>query len=447
VALQDAPPLTEQLRQDVQAFVGGRIETVVGASWNATISPAPSELAIAMLHRLATLETSDLPEDSLGADKVILLCLSTDSVGYHVTARELDCRTRLWGTTVSRAVPQPALLTSAAVEAVLAAFAPLAQIETVEGKDAALRLRAAGLPLRDPKAFGVGPGTLFRPVIRFNDREGNLLPDRPPQVIPWTCLLARQVDSGLVQCEIFTGLRSPLAARGRTEQLAVAVLPPEQSTRLVVHSRVDKDRRLFGYDVYAYRPDDPAFTLLGRTDIKGSLEIPPGEHPLRILVIKSGGEFLARLPLIPGVEPEALAGVPDDDDRLAVEGYITGLQEEIVDIVALRATLIARIRARLNEKKPDEAKQLLGELRQLRTREDLVVVLNEQRRRHYSSDSAVRRKVDKLFNDTREVMVRNLDPSVIDQLAAEVDQALKAKPAAAPASPPKTSAAAGGPVR
>ncbi len=448
LAVQDAPQLTEQARQDVQNFVTGRIESLVGASWNATVSPASPELAIAMLRGLPTLATSDLPEDSLSADKVILLCLSTDSSGYRVAARELDCRTRLWGTTVSRIVGQPALLTSAAVDAVLAAFAPLAEVEDVEGSKAELRLRAAALPLRDPKAIRVGPGTLFRPVIRFNDREGRMLSDRPPQVVPWTCLLAREAENGAVQCEIFTGLRSPLSARrrGRTEQLAVAVRPPEESTRLVVHSRVDKDRKLFGYDVHAYAPDESSSTLLGRTDLAGSLEIPPGEHPLRILVIKSGAEFLARLPIIPGVEPEVLAGIPDDDDRLAVEGYITGLQEEIVDIVALRATLMARIRARLNEEKPEEAKQLVTELRQLRTREDLAVVLNDQRRRFYSGDSAVRRKVDKLFNDTREVMVRNLDPSVIDQLATEVDQALKSKPAA-PTSPAKTSAAASAPVR
>jgi hypothetical protein len=150
VAMDDVPQLSQQSRQDVHSFLDSRIETVVGASWRATISSAPPELAIAMLGGLESVKTSDLSEDSLEADKVILLGLSADAFGYHVAARELDCRTLLWGTTVSRDVPQPALVSSAAVGVVLAAFAPLAQIETVEGKDVTIHLQAAALPLRDP---------------------------------------------------------------------------------------------------------------------------------------------------------------------------------------------------------------------------------------------------------------------------------------------------------
>jgi hypothetical protein len=437
VAIQDAPQLTPQMKQDLQAFVRGRIEALVGSSWNTTVSPASAELALVMLDGLATLQTANLPKESLQADKVILLSLSADVFGYGIAARELDCRTRQWGTTVSRQIAQPALLAGAAVDSVLTAFAPLAQVEKVQGKEVVLRLRAGNLPLRDPKALPINPGTLFRPVLRFNDRDGNIRADRPPQPIPWTYLVTRSVEDTQAHCEIFTGVRSPLSSRrrGLTQQLAVAVLPPERSTRLVVHSRIDQERKLFGYEVYAYSPDDPATTLIGRTALDGQLMIPPAEHPLRLLVIKSGGEFLARLPLVPGLEPKALAGVADDDDRLAVEGHITGLQERIVDLVARRAMLVARIRARLDEGKLEEAQELLSELRQLPNRQQFNVVLEEQSRKFYSSDPIVRRKVDKLFSDTREVMVRNLDPGLIDQVSSEVDQARKSKPAA------KTSAA------
>lgn len=446
VALEDTPQLTARLGQDVREHLAERIESLVGSAWNATVEAAPPELAVGMLRGLEQLGTDDLPAASLSADKVILVSLAADYFGFPLQSRELDCRTRVWGTTVSRDVFQPALLTSAAVDCLLAAFAPLAQIEKVEGKQVSLRLKAAGLPLRDPKAVDVSPGTLFRPVIRTNDRDGKLRADRPPQPIPWSYLLTRNVRGTFAECELFSGLRSPLSARrrGRTEQLAVAVRPPQQDTKLIVHSRVDKSRKLFGYEVFAFSPDAPESTLLGRTDINGAITIPPVEHPLRMLIIKSGGEFLARLPMVPGVEKEALAAVPDDDDRLAVEGYITGLQEEIVDVVAQRATLIARIRARIEEGRPEEARPLLEELRKLPNREGFAVVLNEQRRKVFSSDSAVRRQVDKLFNDTREVMVRNLDPNTIDQVASELSQALKAKPAAAPTT---TGAAPGGAVR
>lgn len=444
VAIEDTPRLTETLSSDVRTFLIERIHTLVGASWDATLSAAPLDLSVAMLGGLDKLATDQLPKESLKQDKVMLISLRADSFGYRLQARELDCRTRLWGTLISREVFQPMLLASAATDVLLASFAPLAQIEKVDGKMVALRVRAASLPPRDPQAVQVVPGTLFRPVIRTNDRDGNLRADKPPQTIPWTYLLTRSIEA-TASCEMFSGLRGPLSARprGRTEQLAVAVAPPEAGTQLIVHSRIDKRKLLSGYEVYSYGADDPTTTLLGRTDSRGRLWIDPNSSPLQMLIIKSGGEFLGRLPIVPGVEPEALAGVADDDDRLAVEGYITGLQEEIVDLVARRTMLAARIRARLEEDKLDEAQKLLTELRQMRGRDDLDVVLREQRRKYFSSDLVVRKKVDKLFADTQQVMVKNLDPRLIDNVAAEVDQALKAR--AAP--PANTGAAATPPAR
>lgn len=432
LALDDVPRLTPQLASDLQLFVANQIEQIIGVSWNAKVELAPAALARSMLRGLPDLQTENLPTDSLALDKVILVCLRASAFGYRLQGRELDCRTHGWGTTVEREVMHAALLPDATFDCARAAFAPLAEIEKVDSKQVALRLRAGGLPARDPQALPVTPGVLFRPVIRFNDRDGNLRTDRPPQRIPWTYLLAREVNGAEATCDLLSGLNSPLSARrrGRTEQLALAVRPPQLPTRLIVHSRVDKKRKLFGYEVYAYGPDTPETILLGRTDMHGAIIVPPADNPLRILVIKSGGEFLARLPILPGVESEALAAVVNDDDRLAVEGYINGLQEEVVDLVARRTTLIAMIRARIDAGEPEEAQKLLEELRKLRDSKEFEVELNEQRRKHFSSDAVVRRKVDKLFDDTRKVIARNLDPTLIEQVSGEVNSALKAKPAA-----------------
>jgi hypothetical protein len=152
VDLTDTPQLTERRGQDVREFLSGSIETLVGSSWNAEVAPPPQELRLALLGGLEKLRTEDLPPTSLSADKVILVRLSADSFGFHLQARELDCRTRFWGTTVSRYVAHPALIASAATDCLLAAFAPLAQVEKVSGKQATLRLRASGLPLRDGRS-------------------------------------------------------------------------------------------------------------------------------------------------------------------------------------------------------------------------------------------------------------------------------------------------------
>lgn len=438
----EVPQISPQLRQDLQDILTDRIDSLVGASWDATVEPAPQMLSLAAVGGLGSVSIDKLPPETLKADKVMIVRLDWSYGGYVVEARELDLHTRLWGTAIRTIVGQPARLSDAALDAMFAAFAPLARVEGVKDSQVSLRLRGGQIPPRDLGLTFVAPHTIFRPVVRFNDRDGEILADKPPTPINWTYLRADTVDAGVVTCQIFTGLRSPLTARrrGRTEQLALAVHPPDAPTELVLSSRTDSSRRLFGYEVVGYDPSGKESAVLGQTDRDGKLTVLPAPFGLRVLVIKSGGELLARLPLVPGVEPVALASVSDDDQRLAVEGYITGLQEEVVDLVARRGTLMARIRAHIAADRLKEAGELLVELRQLATRDDLDIVLSEQRKQYFSGDASIRRKIDKLFDDTRQVLMRNLDPKQIEEVKAEVDQAARAAPAAAsagtaPASP------------
>ena len=218
-------------------------------------------------------------------------------------------------------------------------------------------------------------------------------------------------------------MRSPLNARrrGRIEQLALAVIPPQGSTQLKVVSSGASPRPLAGYSVYSYSPASPAAELLGHTDRGGMALISPGASAMRLLLIKNGDEVLARLPMVPGLMPQAMAALPDDDERLAIEGFVTGVQESIVDAVARREVLLLRARKRLNENKPDEAAALIGEVRRLPSRERYLALLDERRKRVATTDPRLRRHIDKLFADTRKVLGIYLDPRPIDKIEAEVN--------------------------
>jgi hypothetical protein len=441
VAYGDDPALTSLWRSGLEQALAARIAAWIGSSWDARVEPAPLGLAIALVHGANDIPLEALPAADLDeVDKILTLLVRADGGRHRFIAQELDVRTRTWGARADRQASQAELARSAAFEALTAAFAPLAQVEKVEEKQVRLRLRASSLKLRDPDVLTVREGAVFQPIVRYNDREGKLRDDRPPQPIPWTFLLVRQLDGSSATCELYSGLRSPLSARrrGRTEQLALLVRPRVEATDLMLHSRVDADRRLYGYEVYAYSPDSPETTLLGRTNSRGILRIAPAEGPLRMLVVKNGGEFLARLPIMPGLDAEAPAAVADDDYRLAVEGYITGMQEQIVDLVAQRGTLIARIRAHIDEGKLDEARALLEQLQSLRSGDEFAVLLAEQRRKYFSGDAIIRRKIAKLFDDTLQVIVRNLDKGQIEQVASELAQADKANPSRSAAASPST---------
>jgi hypothetical protein len=285
-----------------------------------------------------------------------------------------------------------------------------------------LRLRAAGLPVRDPALATTRPGDVFRPVVRHNDRYGKLRGVRP---VEWTFLHVEERSGGVLQCRLHTGLRSPLSARrrGQFEQLAVAAIPSDRPTRLVLESRAEPDKPLPGYDVYSHPPDSKTTELIGRTDQRGSVLVPPAESPLRVLVVKNGAEFLARLPVVPGMQPELVAEIRNDDERLQAEGFIRGLQEELIDLVTRREVLVAQIRQRIEDKKFDEARDLIDELRNLEDRDDFGLYLQNEQEKVFSADALAQAKIDQMFRKTRELVNVYLDPIVIEQLERQLHDA------------------------
>ena len=109
---------------------------------------------------------------------------------------------------------------------------------------------------------------------------------------------------------------------------------------------------------------------------------------MRVLLVKSGGMIMAKLPLLPGLSPVALAQMPDDQRRLQVEGLVAGFQEELVDTIARRQVLMSRVRLRMKAGKMADAKQLFEQLRRLRSQQDFTRQLLVERQRRASGRSA-----------------------------------------------------------
>lgn len=421
--------LTPRLRQRIEARLVERAEKSIGAAWDLSIGMAPFELRSKALASLNRLGLDDLPETLAQSDfdKLLVAVVRVTDGGFELEARDYDLHARMAGSTIARRLPQAELLADGVVEATLLAFAPLARIDDVEKTSVKLKLRAGNLPPIDPNLAFARPGDVFRPVRRFNDREGKL---KKLMQIEWTFLVVEQVAATDAACQVYSGLRSPLTgrSRGRDERLAVLVRPTGGSTQLALHSRMvgnePKTRRpLSGYAVYAHPAGDPHTTLIGRTDGDGKLLIPADENAVRILLVKHGGEPLARLPIIPGLEPVLQAEVADDDQRLVAEGIIVGFQERLVDLIARRQVTIVRIRARLEAGKIDEAKALLEELRLMGRQEDYINEIRIQKLRNVATDNKqMQKKIDKLFDDTEQVVIRYLSSAEIEKLQGEITE-------------------------
>ena len=422
ICTTDEPPFTPRLKADLARALVHRADTVFGPSWIVRASTGAEAVGLAAIIEETALDAAGIAPEWLEGDKVMFVFVSSSAAGFRFVARELDLVTRTWSAPRAGESADAAVLVPEIFRTVVAAFAPLAIIDSVEKSSAVMRLRAGALPVPDFALAKVAPGTVFRPVIRVNDRDGN---PRDVRVVQWTYLLATEVNGDRVTCQIHTGVKNPLGAKsgGAVQQLALAVVAPQGSTRLELRSRADPRRVLCGYDVYASPPDSEALSLVGRTDATGSVMIGPAGSPLRILLVKNGAELLGRLPLVPGLAPLATAALPDDDQRLAIEGFITGLQESLVDTVAQREVLLVRIRARIakGEKSGlEEARGFLAQLKRLPTRDQLAARLDERQKTNVASDARVRREIQKLFEDTREVIKQYLDPRQIEEAAASI---------------------------
>ncbi len=420
-------------RQRLASRLVDRCNSVIGATWQLELS-GPADISASNLRAWMALPAYEPQTEAIPVgtdeffDKLFVLQVSKDPLGYQISCREFDARTRTWSPTVHRTVTQPSLLVETAFGAVLEAFAPLAKIEEAEKETANLRIRGGALPRADEGWKLIETGDLLRPLMRFNERDGT-----PRKVLPieWTYLLVDSIDESTAQCQIHSGLRNALSARtrGRIERLALLVHPQKGETDLQLVSRGDREKPLEGYSVYSHPANSKTTTKIGQSDDSGHVVVPSGEHPLRILLVRHGGDFLARLPMVPGLVPTALAEIPNDDERLQVVGVITGMQETLVDLVVRREMLILRLRASIEARDFEQADETVARLRDVRLDEDQFRVRLRQRRQAIvSNNPVVQRRIDRMFGDTSNLMANYFDPRPIMELEAQLAQARNSEP-------------------
>ncbi len=397
-------------------------DAVVGAAWQLDVVPAQGPWT-------TLAPEQELPWDQVPAaweelDKVFLLGLSRHQGGYQLWCREVDVLSRRWGPARRASCSTVRLLPRVAFELLVQCFRPLARIDTADRKKALVQLRCGTRPWRDKAADPMRPGALLLPVVRYDDRQGN---PRRIRAIPWTYLRIQRREGPLAHCDLYSGLRSPLSRRrrGRTRMVAMLVRPlPRRSVLRVVSN--DKHRiPLEGYEVLAYGPNDRKTISLGWTDHRGELELPPGDR-LRLLLIRSGYQVLARIPYVPGLERQIEAPVPNDDQRLAAEAFLIALQQEVIDVVIQRQILIRRIEKRLADGDVETAQQLLEQLQRLPGRNEFEARITRYQQRLDPSDRWLQARTQRLFRDTLTLVARYLDARPVE-LAAQAVQRARAK--------------------
>jgi hypothetical protein len=384
------------------------------------------------------LDFDSLSTEQKSLDKLIWLGVRVERTGYELTCREFDVYLRQWGPLHRRRVSQATFLPEACFELLTSSFTPLAHIAVLPDDAARVELtfKGSGLP-RPPGAHQfVTPGEVFQPLYRRTDRNGELMENG---VIPasWTYLTTASEADGRWLADVHTGVRRAFGIqRGRVEQIAVALRNSDGPTTVRFHARNDPKMALAGYEVFRDRQGQPP-QAIGVTDRDGAIEISPADDsPISMVLLRSAGQVLAKVPVPTGGDGVIEIPIADNTARLRAQAEAQAIREQLIDIVARRQIMMARVKALLKKNRVEDARKLMAELDALPGSSDFARSLDAlERRIPQTDDPTVKRTIDKLFASTRELLGKFLDRRPIIDLQTQVNNAQAAARDQDPAPP------------
>jgi hypothetical protein len=311
-------------------------------------------------------------------------------------------------------------------------FVPLVRIERIEDSSVTASMRASALrrPEQSLRSWRVPTqlqvGDVLQPILAMTDRSGQIGAGGI-KLVDWTLLTVTALEANTATCNIESGYRQPFSTRrsARLQQLAYRVKPRlERSTIRLVDRRTPTEP-LPGYEVYSRPPGSESATeLVGRSDWRGEVVIPRDPQRLmQVLYVRNGQQLLGKLPIVPGEQSLLVAPLRNDDLRLEAEGFLLGVQDSLVDLVARREVLASRIRRALEAGELEEADQLLRELRMLETQDDFVRRVQQRKQSLSTVDTQVQQKIDELFAQTGALMGKYLNQAQVDELSRALEAA------------------------
>jgi hypothetical protein len=338
--------------------------------------------------------------------------------GVVFTGREYDTATRRLGPLQRRRVDVFADATRALLEFTLDLFSPTALITGKDGGQALLTVRGSAIDPASPIGTVVSPGTIFQPLRLISAKDGKVV----VRIISWTYLRVEAVEGPVARCAIISALSDPLSERfiQPNTLAAVGIKPGKCPVRLRFVTLKDKTPGA-GYTLTARLVPTGTTRELGMTDRSGRIVLKPGfADGLVILRLLAGNvEPVREFPIMPGESTEERT-IPFDPryQCVALEAEVDSLRDEVVDLVALRARLEARMKARLEGEDWEGLEQAVKEFAVLTPREEYAKKLAELKERaaHQQAEDKIAiltKTAQAQINDLQAMIDRYLDDEAI----------------------------------
>jgi hypothetical protein len=347
------------------------IRRFVGAPWKVEFAPEGTDPTY--LGDLEDLDPEALGARAEGVDKIWLIRIGPDGPGYAFTGREYDAATHRLGPLQRRAVHLVKDAARNLFQFSLDLFSPYALIGDHFGKTVSLTVRGAGLEPSTPVGRVVVPGAVFLPLRVIPMKDGKTL----VRDIAFTYLRVDTAERNGATCSLVSSSPNPFTNRvvQRTYLAAIGIKPGHSKTRLRFYTLPDKVPAA-GYVLTARAFPDGIPRDVGTTDREGRITLEPNvADGLTIFRLMAGSsEPMREFPLMPGATSAERDVPPFDPKPMAVtlETKLDSLRDEIIDLVAVRARLEARLKARYDGEDYAAAEAILKEINALPSRDKLA---------------------------------------------------------------------------
>jgi len=431
VSFSDDPIHTTTFRKETLRSLGEIAARLMGALWRLEVRDATQSAPGRDAAALRALEAADLAGHAADRDKVFIAHVAAADGTFHIAARELDAGTSLWGPVFRTKAEDRPEVARELFRTAVKMFSPVGKVvETTEDQSAVVRIQGSALAPEDDDLALVVPGTAFRPVWRVLNRDGGLRAARP---VPWTYLVARQIDGSRVECTIESALRTPFALRTRERTELVAVAARQSRAPTVVRFVCGAEQTpVAGREVTFGARKGERGASLGWTDEEGKISIPSRLTGVTMIALRVGADTTFRAPIVASLVEEVTLAVNVDpaaaDRALLMEGRIVALQERVVDAIVLHNSLAARIEGYMGRRNWSAAERLVGQLHNVSTLRGFRKQLDGLRERVSGEtlkgvSSVARRRIGKLLDETEEIVGRAPTAAAVYDIERAVAQA------------------------
>jgi hypothetical protein len=421
------------------------VRRFVGSPW--VVEVADESASASPAAGLESLTADDLAAFTKEVEKVWVIRVDAQGSGLTFSGRELDVTTGRLGPLQRRVAPVMRDAARVFLQFAFDLFAPYAEIGERFGKDVSLTVRGASVQAASPLGQVAPKGTIFLPLRVVPVKEGKPL----VREIPFTFLRVEAAQDAGARCSVVSVYSDPFTRRvvQKTSLIALGVRPGKSLTRLRFQTVPDKAPAA-GYVLTARNFPDGVPREIGTTDREGRVTFDPtafdGLVMLRLLA--GSTEPMIEFPYMPGDTGEERTIPPFDPKPLAValETKLDALRDEVIDLVAVRARLQSRLKARFDSEDWAGAAEGVTEFRKLPPRDkfadELKRLHDEARQRQAAAKAPVLTKTAQAqIADVQALIDRYLDDEAFKSYADALDR-MKTSPPAAPKAATKPANAA-----